>query len=151
MLYLGWSISQPLNQSMNLCFITVLCCFFLWPTGAMLNNNLWLIEYISVWNKLKWCLESFHFPTRDEWNVCTLWLCSQQQPALHRPSPPDLPLPVRLVSHLVALQDNAYHRQPSAMVDLTVRISQMRPIVVSPSYLHSFCILIVQLMCVSNR
>jgi hypothetical protein len=59
------------------------------------------------------------------------WCYSQQQRALHLLLLHDLRLLALLVIHHVALQDSVCLRQPSVMVDLTVRISQMKLIVVS--------------------
>jgi hypothetical protein len=67
-------------------------------------------------------------------NDLLFWCYSQQQCALH-----DLRLLALLVIHLVALQDSVCLHQPSVMVDLTVRISQMRPIVVSSVSIVLFC------------
>jgi hypothetical protein len=59
------------------------------------------------------------------------WCYSQQQYALHFLVLHDLRFLALLVSHLVALQDSVCLCQPSVMVELTVRISQMSLIVVS--------------------
>ena len=67
------------------------------------------------------------------------WRYSQQQCALHLLLLHDLWLLALLVSHHVALQDSVCLHQPSVMVDMTVRISQMRLIVVSPVNILLFC------------
>jgi len=67
------------------------------------------------------------------------WCYSQQRCALHLLLLHDLQLLALLVSHLVALQDSVCLGQPSVMVDMTVRTSQMRLIVVSSVNILLFC------------